>query len=377
MQHSEQREKASLALQQRGLESALFTDPANITWLTGMAIPLQVGATPFLGNPSYVWFSQGHFTCLVQDSHLGRLGHLEGASDVSVVTYVGYTLDRPIDIPANIRLALEEVLHDRPPRGDVGVEQGHLPATLLETLRRHSQGVTEIDGLLQPLRMVKTGEELHKLRDNFELVRVGHAAARRAVRVGIREIDVWTVVQQAVESSAGRRVPIGNDCVVGRRQANIGGWPEELELRPHDSLILDLSTALHGYWSDSCATYFAGGATPLQRQLHGVVSDALEYGVSLVRPGVRANELHSRLRAFIERAGHTPSPHHSGHAVGASMHEAPRLAPYDETPLEPGMVIMLEPGIYLPGETGVRLEDAVLVTEDGALRMTEHDKSIP
>ncbi|MBK8049730.1 MAG: M24 family metallopeptidase [Anaerolineales bacterium] len=50
--------------------------------------------------------------------------------------------------------------------------------------------------------------------------------------------------------------------------------------------------------------------------------------------------------------------------------------PYSDEVLAPGMVIMLEPGIYFPGETGVRVEDAYLLTEDGAVQWTAHDKSI-
>ena len=62
---------------------------------------------------------------------------------------------------------------------------------------------------------------------------------------------------------------------------------------------------------------------------------------------------------------------------GASPHEEPRLVPYSEWIVQPGMVFMLEPGIYLPGETSVRLEDAVLVTSDGGEVLTRHDKSLP
>jgi len=41
------------------------------------------------------------------------------------------------------------------------------------------------------------------------------------------------------------------------------------------------------------------------------------------------------------------------------------------------MVIMLEPGAYLPGKFGVRLEDALLITADGAVVLTKHDKRLP
>ncbi|MCB0162029.1 MAG: M24 family metallopeptidase, partial [Caldilineaceae bacterium] len=69
-------------------------------------------------------------------------------------------------------------------------------------------------------------------------------------------------------------------------------------------------------------------------------------------------------------------PHHTGHGVGVSGHEEPRIVPYNDRVLAEGMVILLEPGIYLPGVTGVRQEDALLVTADGATLLTHSDKRI-
>jgi Xaa-Pro aminopeptidase len=163
--------------------------------------------------------------------------------------------------------------------------------------------------------------------------------------------------------------------VAGRRQQNIGGWPGDYELREHDSLIVDLSVILDGYWSDSCATYFVGERTAQQAKMHKVVSDALDYGISLVRPGAVAKEIDQKVRQFIADAGYPVYSHHTGHGVGVSGHEAPRIVPYNDEVLEEGMVIMLEPGIYLPGETGVRLEDGMLVVRDGVELLTHHDKS--
>jgi Xaa-Pro aminopeptidase len=165
--------------------------------------------------------------------------------------------------------------------------------------------------------------------------------------------------------------------VVGYREQNIGGWPLDYEIRPQDSLIVDLSTILYGYWSDSCATYFAGQPTPHQTAIHRTVSQALELAISLVRPGAVAREIDQKVRQFIADAGYPVYPHHTGHGVGAIGHEAPRLVPYSQEVIQAGMVILVEPGIYLPGETGVRLEDALLVTADGVEVLTKHDKSLP
>jgi Xaa-Pro aminopeptidase len=165
--------------------------------------------------------------------------------------------------------------------------------------------------------------------------------------------------------------------VVGYRQNNIGGWPGDLEIRAHDSVIVDLSTVLHGYWSDSCCTYYAGEPTAKQRKMHETAAEALALGISMVRPGVAAHDIDRTLRRFMADAGYPVYPHHTGHGVGLTGHVEPRIVPYNEQTLEPGMVIMLEPGIYYPGETGVRLEDAILVTAQGAEVLTHHDKRLP
>jgi Xaa-Pro aminopeptidase len=54
------------------------------------------------------------------------------------------------------------------------------------------------------------------------------------------------------------------------------------------------------------------------------------------------------------------------------VNEEPRLVPYDDTPVEAGMVFAVEPGCYggLELGTGARAERVVHVTEDGAEPLT-------
>lgn len=379
--HEEQRQRASALLHARQIDAALFASPASVTWLTGFAPPIQTGPQPFAGAPPLVWWDGTHFTLIVVDGLAAAVAPFAATPDGRVLTYLGYTVDAPIDGARHLRTLLESLWSEATDaaRGQrIGAESWALPAAVGGVLAAQRGGDwAAIDGWLTPLRMIKSDEELAKLRANFRLTDIAHAAARRATIAGAREIDVWLAAKDAVEATAGQRVPMGNDCVVGYRQENIGGWPLDHALRPGDSLIVDLSTILNGYWSDSCATYFTGEASARQQAIHTVVSQTLALGASLLRPGAVAADIDRRVRQFIADAGYPVYPHHTGHGVGVNGHEAPRIVPYNQEVLAAGMVIMLEPGIYFPGETGVRLEDAFLITDDGAVQLTAHDKSLP
>ncbi len=363
--HSEQRRRASALLKAGHLSKALFSDPQSVTWLTGFTPKLGVIPSPFLGQAAFVWFEDGHYTLLLQDS---QVGGASVSASVSVLPYSSYTLDEPIRVADHQQAALRTLMQRSP--GAVGIETKALPHHLYNVLEAHSDTFRAIDGWLEPARRLKTTEELETLREAFELTDLGFTVAKAQTRAGAREIDVWTAVQGGVERAAGERVALGNDCVAGERRNNVGGWPKATPLLENSSLIVDLSVSRGGYWSDGCRSYFANEPTAEQKHVFRVVSEALEYGASLLKPGLKANDLDRALKTFISASGYPVYPHHSGHSVGVHTHETPRLTPYDETPLEAGMVILLEPGIYLPGAFSVRLEDGFLITPEGAERLT-------
>jgi len=357
--HTEQRQHARDLLRSHNLSRALFAHPDTVTWLTEYAAPLQLGHGPFAGGPPLVWYEEGEFTLIVID-----FSDTTGVT-IPVTRYPGNTVERPIPSAEN----LANIVHTLTTGGGkLGVQMRHLPAFLVPP----NADIVPMDGWFEPLRMVKTAEELAKMRAAFALSDLAHMTVQPATRVGVREIDVWAAAHGAVQQKAGQRIAFGNDCVVSYRENNIGGWPGDLPLRPGDSLMVDISTRVEGYWSDSCNTYYVNEPNARQTAMRQTAADALDFAISLIKPGVPANEIDRKVRAFIADAGYPVYPHHTGHGIGVSPHEEPRIVPYNPIPLEPGMVIMLEPGIYFPREAAVRLEDAVLVTQDGAEILTNH-----
>ncbi len=374
--HRQQRDQTHALLQSRGIKQAIFTRHESVKWLTGVAIPVQVGTNLFAAGPAVVWYNEGHFWLIVLAGYAGLTAFLQSDDDITVVPYNAYRIDGPIQSGENLRAEFSAVLQSAGVSDRIGVEMDFTPLGMIETIRAKapvSVSFLAVDSWLEPLRTIKTAEEINKLRRNFALTDLAHGIAREVIRPGLREIDVWTEIHTGVQRAAGQRVAMGNDLVIGRRDPdNIGGWPLDLEIQAGDSVIVDISTIHEGYWSDSCNTYYATEPTDEQLKMRQVILEALDLGYSLLRPGAVAKDIDSALRNFIEKHGYPVYPHHTGHSVGVSGHENPRITPYSEEVLQAGMVIMLEPGTYFAGRTGVRLEDGYLITEQGAERLTSH-----
>jgi Xaa-Pro aminopeptidase len=106
--------------------------------------------------------------------------------------------------------------------------------------------------------------------------------------------------------------------------------------------------------------------------------------VAMARPGVPGRELFGAACDVFEEAGEPTQRtkpegeslsdgffHSLGHGVGLEVHEDPALGRTGVDPLVAGDVVAVEPGCYRKGYGGVRIEDLLLITDDGAERLTD------
>jgi Xaa-Pro aminopeptidase len=289
--------------------------------------------------------------------------------------YIGYTVDEPLDCTKRMAIELGEMLKPFGSlKGKVGVEMNQMPAALFARLQEAlpKAQLVSLDRQLDAMRAVKSPEEIKKIRAALHLADLAQFELVKHIRPGITELELWTLVKSKVELEAGCRVPVLVDLVAGTRTAEIGGPPGDYALQDGDPVMLDFVPRLDGYWGDNCAGYFVGEPGRALQKVYEAVKGCLQASAEAIKPGMRANELDAKLRAYIRQAGFEPYPHHSGHGLGATFHDEPRIVPNHAVRLEPGMVLVLEPGIYLSGVGGVRLEDAYLVTADGCEVLTTH-----
>jgi Xaa-Pro aminopeptidase len=365
---NERVERARAALRARGLEQALLSSPHNVCYLGAAEVPIEVGPSPMAGGPSLALLdADGHVTLIVQDADVVA-AQAQGDAD-TVIAYPAYSYQERYDQPANLWAALRRALQETgTTSGLLGVEPTTLPVLIARALDQEFPELHYADATaaLAEARSVKTAAEIARLRRAIDLTAVGQNAARRFLQAGMTEIALFGQVRAAMEEAAGSRLPVVGDLVAGaERTAAVGGWPTGRQIAAGDLVLVDLAPRLAGYWGDSCNTLCAGEPTAEHRRMFQATTEALARAVEAARPGLRASELDALCRAEVARYGYA-YPHHSGHALGTTVHEAPRLVLYEEMPLQAGMVLAVEPAAYVPGVGGVRSEHVILVTEGAA-----------
>ena len=353
------RERAAALAGDRPLLSA---DAATVTWLTGLATDIEWGPSPFSAPPLVVLWPGGNIVAVVSEDDAPGVG-----ADVEVRTFPGFALEDVDRRAAATALALDAL--DGADR--LAVELHSLPGALVAGLRTHD--LRDVRPALQAARAVKDADELEAVRAAIEITDAGQAAARAALRSGATELELWTETRAAMERRAGSRLPVLADFVTGERTAEIGGPPTARAVGDGDLLLVDLVPRLGAYWADSCATVALGEPPDAAQAAHAAALSALESAKAAIRPGVRAGDVDRAARAPMEALG--GYPHHTGHGLGVTVHEAPRIIPGSEAELAEGMVVALEPGAYGDG-WGVRVEQVVVVTSDGCEVLSAHDLAL-
>lgn len=195
-----------------------------------------------------------------------------------------------------------------------------------------------------------------------------YEAVRTYIRPGVSERDIYELTKAVVDKML-YDVPhdfIG-DFVGGKRCGHIGGDPTEYRLSAGDGLILDLSVRCGNTWSDTCRTFFLGEPSDEVQKAYSAVLTLQAFGVSMVHPGIRAEEIKTKSEQLLASLGYGGRmPHHMGHAIGS----APFMPPVFDTgcadTVAVGDFFTLEPGIYIPNAWGLRVENDYLLHSDGA-----------
>jgi Xaa-Pro dipeptidase len=233
-------------------------------------------------------------------------------------------------------------------------------------LARAGGGARLIDGsdAFETLRVVKTAEEIVRMRHAIAITEDAIAATFDQLQVGMSDTDVARVL---AGEHAKRGIEGGGLVQFGPQSALPHGGTTSATLAPNTVVLIDAGGEFQGYASDITRTRWFGDAVPAKfRAIYDVVHDAQTAAMARVRPGVACQEIDRAARAVIAKAGYGQYfTHRLGHGMGMDEHEPAYMVEGNTRPLEPGFVFSVEPGIYLPNEFGVRIEDDYTCTPNG------------
>ena len=90
------------------------------------------------------------------------------------------------------------------------------------------------------------------------------------------------------------------------------------------------------------------------------------WAVAAARPGNTCTDVAAAARMALERAGYGDYIEQDfGHGIGLDLPEPPRIEAEDETPIEPGMVLVIHPAVRVPEVGGAFIGGTVLIGADG------------
>lgn len=214
------------------------------------------------------------------------------------------------------------------------------------------------------VRMVKTPEEIRRLRRAAEITVKAHESFRSAIKPGNTDEDL-------TRAALGRMIAEGAD---GIHFINVGCGPKTSfaahnpfptghSMNVGDFVKVDMGAMYRGYPADFVRSYFIGHTSERHKEIWARLNEVqLELGAWL-KPGVTGGEIFDRGYNHISRYLPNFPREFVGHGLGLNPHEQPRMNQVNRTVLEADTVVCLEYSYY---HDGVRhhTEDTFLVKED-------------
>ncbi|TBU50944.1 Creatinase/aminopeptidase [Dichomitus squalens] len=219
------------------------------------------------------------------------------------------------------------------------------------------------------LRERKSSEEIDILKCVNEVTLLSIRAARKHMKVGIKESEARQLVVRAL-TAAGLKDAFAL-TLFGENAALPHGSGTDATLGKHEFVLIDTGGSLHGYHSDVTRTFaLSHSEIPLRYQaLWHTVHAAQRAAIVTASNGTVTAAVDGAARKIIKDAGYGEFfTHRLGHGIGLEVHESPYLRGGSDDNIFTGHTFSDEPGIYIEGKVGVRLEDCFYIDEDGSAK---------
>lgn len=256
----------------------------------------------------------------------------------------------------------------------VGLVGGaQLPQSLYAALASRLPRLRPADHLLASVRLLKSDEEIAKMRQAGAMADAAMEAVFAALRAGVEETALAAAAVQRLHLLGGREAFA--TCIVGGAHAGLKhGFPRRRALREREMVFIDLGAACDGYLSDLSRCTVVGPAAGAIRDLLSIGLELYQVGLEVMGPGRTIEDVSKALLRVVRGTTYEAyyCPGGFGHGIGMSVLEAPGLFAGNATELRPRMTVAYEPMVVVQDlGTGV-VEDTLLITDTGVERLTTY-----
>ena len=357
------------AMDERGLDLLVVSDPSNMAWLTGYDgwsfYVHQCVLLGLVGDP--VWFGRAmdangakRTVFMAHDDIVGYADH-----------YVQSTERHPMD-------RLSEVIAERGWGGSrIGVEMDnyYFSAAAYRSLESHLRDATLLDatGLVNWRRVVKSETEIRYMRNAGRIVERMHARILEVVEPGMRKNDLVAEIYHAgvtgVEGAGGDypaivpMLPTGIDASAPHLT-----WDDK-PMRSGEATFFEIAGVYRRYHCPLSRTVFLGRPSARERNAEGALLEAIDAGLDAAGPGNLCEDIHRALADTLARYGLVKEGR-CGYSIGLSYppdwgERTLSLRAGDRTVLVPNMTIHFMPALWFE-DWGLEISESIRITESGA-----------
>ena len=274
----------------------------------------------------------------------------------------------------------------------VAIETQHMPPPVRAYIDTQvdAANLADIGPIVAEMRMVKSPAELQLARHAGLVARAMMQAGREAIAAGVAEYEVALATSQAGTRKSAELLArhygdsemspsthflqimaSGEDIIKTHHRAS------NRVMRHGDPVFLCFCgmTNFHKFKLGFDRTFWIGNLRDKsEEKIYQIALDSQAAALSMLRPGVVAEDVHAAYAEVIQSAGYD-YPFRCGRGTGFSFLEKPQLVGGDRTVLQPGMVLAVD-GSVSTDTFRAQVGDSFILTEDGYESITAHPKSI-
>jgi Xaa-Pro aminopeptidase len=357
--------RAAALMERDGIDALFLMKPANLAYMTGD------------GRPCALALLTRTRQCVVAvpACDLASVRRASAATDIRVFRSEAEMFHGFRDVLQELGLT----------EATIAIEKNFFDAALYEVFTAHilpQARVVPAAPVVSQLRMLKEPAEIECLKAAGQVADEGMSAAARALRPGVREIEIAGEAELAMRKAGAEGWASVTYVASGWRSAMAHGPASPKTVAAGDVVQVHLAPIVSGYTADLCRTFLiepvaADAASALRAYV-----EAQERGIAAATPRAELLGIDAAMADSLERAGYGDKfLRPVFHGVGIEHEEAPipggHAVIHGEQKVEhvtAGMVLGIgNCGVYRE-DFGVRVEDTVWVSGQGPVSLTRYPK---